>query len=252
MTHPAPSQRVRFSMARLEAWAPDVTTAEQWDEWLRGQRPIRESGEPPLSQMPAMLRRHVGRLGRLSCEVAYRALGELSNVPMVFCSRYGEVHRSVDLLTTLAKTEDLSPTSFGLSVHNAIPGLFSMARKETANAIAIAGGDESAEFGVVEACSLLADGAPQVLLVVADCPLPSIYDGFVDHDPVALAWACLMVPAAEDAVTLEWESREDSVDGSAATRLPPAQVGALRFLLGRERDFVQVGDHRQWRWSRDG
>lgn len=249
MTHPAPSQRVQFSIARLEAWAPDVATADQWEEWIRGERAIGETGEPALSQMPAMLRRHAGRLGRLSCDVAYRVLGDLTNVPMVFCSRYGEVHRSVDLLTLLANAQDLSPTSFGLSVHNAIVGLFSMARKDTANAIAIAAGDESAEFGIVEACTLLADGASAVLLVVADCPLPSIYDGFVDHDPVALAWACLMVPAAEDAVTLEWETRDD--DGHSAERLPSAQVGALRFLLGREREFVQGGDHRLWRWRRD-
>lgn len=251
MTHPAPSQRVRFSVARLEAWAPEVTTADQWDEWLRGARAIGESGEPALPQMPAMLRRHVGRLGRLSCEVIYRALGDLSGVPIVFCSRYGELQRSVDLLNALARDQDLSPTSFGLSVHNAIVGLFAMARKETANTIAIAAGDESAEFGIIEACSLLADGAAQVLLVVVDCPLPSIYDGFVDHDPVALAWASLMVPAAENAITLEWESCDDDDFDSGAIRLPPAQVGALRFLLGTEREFVQSGDHRRWRWRRD-
>ena len=58
-----------------------------------------------------------------------------------------------------------------------------------------------------------------------------------------------MVPAAEDAVTLEWETRDD--DGHSAERLPSAQVGALRFLLGREREFVQGGDHRLWRWLRD-
>ena len=82
-------------------------------------------------------------------------------MPTVFCSRHGEVSRSVDLLMDLAKAEPLSPTSFGLSVHNATAGLFSIARSDHTNSIALAAGQSSVEHAVIEACGLLADGEPR-------------------------------------------------------------------------------------------
>jgi hypothetical protein len=82
-----------------------------------------------------MLRRRAGFLSKMALEVAYQCLGEQIDVPTVFCSRHGEAARSVDLLLDLAKGEPLSPTSFGLSVHNATGGLFSIARRDHANAL---------------------------------------------------------------------------------------------------------------------
>ena len=108
----------------------------------------------------------------MACDVAYRALDGAVGVPIVFCSRYGETARSVELLRSLAEHAALSPTAFSLSVHNSVAGLLSIARHDTANSIAIAAGEASAAHGVIEACGLMADGAEQVLVVVADAPLP--------------------------------------------------------------------------------
>jgi hypothetical protein len=62
---------------------------------------------------------------------------------------------------------------FGLAVHNASAGLFSIARADRANHIALAAGPATIEHAVIEACGLLADGAPMVLLVACDAPLPA-------------------------------------------------------------------------------
>lgn len=248
MTHQSNPCGVSFNVARFEAWAPGMSTAGDWHAWACGERTIGSQGEPALQQMPPMLRRHAGRLGRLACEAGYRALGDATGVPVVFCSRYGEVDRSVELLSALAAGASLSPTSFALSVHNAIPGLFAMARRDTGNCVSIAAGDESAAFGVVEACGLLADGADQVLLVFADCPLPSVYEEFADVDPVAFAWAGLLAPAGHAAARLEWRAADSP---PAAGRRPPAALTALRFLLGHERELIQISNGREWRWHRD-
>lgn len=245
---PLPSpQRVTFSIARIEAWAPGVSTPAEWRAWSCGELLIGSEGDPALQQMPAMLRRHAARLGRLSCEVAYRALDDAVGIPIVFCSRYGEMDRSVKLLTALAEGAELSPTSFGLSVHNAIAGLFAIARHDTSNCIALAGGDESTEFGILEACGLLADGADRVLLVVADLPLPPIYEAFVDVDPVAFAWACLLVPAGETPFSVEWHA---AVTPPPATQQPPAAIKALQFLLGDEPELRRSAGSRDWLWRR--
>ncbi len=266
--------QVSFSIAQLEAWAPGVTNANEWREWANGSRTIERAGEPALQQMPPMLRRHAGRLGRLACSPAYGTLGDLRDVPMVFSARYGEVSRSVELLSALSAGDELSPTTFGLSVHNAVPGLFSMARKETANSISLAAGEDCAEAGVIEACGLLDDGAEQVLLVVADCPLPPIYEQFEDTTPTAFGWSCLILPPINDLVSLSWFDTDQIV----SRENEPGPLLALKVLMGHRREIYrpaspvsqkvhsdpsntphqQVGQkvhsdtkHRTWRWSRN-
>lgn len=264
MTRQLAPHQVRFSIGQLNAWAPGVTTVAEWQEWARGERTIEHSGEPALHQMPAMLRRHAGRLGRIACTPAYETLRELRDLPMVFSSRYGDVSRSVELLTALSAEEELSPTTFGLSVHNAVPGLFSMARKETANSISLSAGDECAEYGVIEACGLLADGAEQVLLLVADCPLPQIYQEYEDTEPFAYGWSCLIKPPSVDILTLSW--LDNGPINFPLTNSWPGPLAALSVLLGEFNEITRssaVGQnvssdtklnplaHRVWHWSRN-
>jgi Beta-ketoacyl synthase, N-terminal domain len=250
MSRPPAQHHTSFSVVSIAAWAPGVTTESDWAEWHRGTREIASSGEPALQQMQPLLRRHAGRLGRLACSVGYDALAGQTDIPVVFSSRYGEVSRSVELLSALAAHEELSPASFGLSVHNAITGLFSMARKDTANSIALAAGDDSAEYGVIEACSLLADGAPLVLLVVADVPLPSIYAAFADTAPEAFAWACLLSSPASAPLCLEWEdTTSQSPELRAGNPRPsPGALAVLPFLQGHETVCVRDSGTRRWRW----
>jgi hypothetical protein len=59
--------------------------------------------------------------------------GADSDVPLVFASRHGDVARSMDLLGALVSDQPLSPTGFGLSVHNAIAALYSIARGHRGN-----------------------------------------------------------------------------------------------------------------------
>ena len=117
------TQGVSFSIARHAAWAPGLTTAEEWAQWAQAPFAIAAGAEPGVKMMPPMLRRRAGPLGKMALEVAYQCLDGRSDVPSVFCSRHGEVARAVDLLTDLAHGEPLSPTAFGMAVHNATADL---------------------------------------------------------------------------------------------------------------------------------
>lgn len=243
---------VVFSIARHAAWAPRLTTRERWAEWAREPWDIAVGEEPKVAAMPAMLRRRAGFLGRMALEVAYACLGEQRDVPTVFCSRHGEVARAVELLGDLARGEPLSPTAFGLAVHNASAGLFSIARADRANHVALAGGTSTIEHAVIEACGQLADGAPMVLLVACDTALPDGLRQFEDCDeqPWAFAWA--LAPAgsgAPETLRLSWRAHHAQEAVQDPSR-KPGGLALLRFLHGGAASLVRDAGGKRWTWSR--
>jgi hypothetical protein len=240
-------QGVHFSIASHAAWAPGIDTPEGWHAWAHSHSAISGNNEPGVRAMPPMLRRRAGILGKMALEVAYQCMGARTNIPTIFCSRHGEVSRSIELLADLANDVPLSPTAFGLSVHNAIGGLFSIARTDHANNIALAAGKSSVEHAVIEACGLLADGEPSVLLVVYDCALPSIYANFADEDLQPFAWAWLMESRAENAISLSWEAA--SADGENDKRQLCGGLEILRFHLRQDKELHRVCDGKKWSWA---
>ena len=236
---------LRFSIIAHSAWAPGIITPDEWQHWAQSPTRIGEGADPAVKAMPAMLRRRAGSLGKMALEVAYTCLDGRTDVPTVFCSRHGEVARAVDLLGELAKGEALSPTAFGLAVHNASAGLFSIARTDRANHIALAGGAATIEHGVIEACGLLADGAPMVLLVAYDCPLPAIFSYFEDCDEQPFAWAWLMTAPKDDVLSLQFEP------ASGESSSLPSALDLLRFQLSKETRHERVSGAHRWTWTRD-
>ncbi|MDB5854508.1 MAG: 3-oxoacyl-ACP synthase [Herminiimonas sp.] len=242
---------VRFSIVSHAAWAPGLETEDAWRAWSRSHASLPECGvEPPLAALPPMQRRRLGLLGKMVFEVAFTCLNGRTGVPIVFCSRHGEVGRSVNLLRGLSAGEPLSPTSFALSVHNGIAGLLSIAHGDTANHVAVAGGLSSVEHAVIEACGLLADGEPAVLLIVYDCPLPPEYAPFKEPNEAAFAWAWLMEPAGDDAFGLTWlplplQPREPDRENISCGGLD-----AFRFFMGDQPRMTREAGANAWEWSR--
>ncbi|MQQ99354.1 3-oxoacyl-ACP synthase [Glaciimonas sp. GS1] len=222
--------------------------------------------EPEVAAMPAMLRRRAGFIGKMALEVAYRCLAGRTDVPVVFCSRHGECQRSVALLTDLVRDEPLSPTTFSLSVHNAAAGLLSIGRHDQANHCALSGGDSGVEYGVIEACSLLADGASEVLIVVYDGILPEVFLQYQDNSEQPFAWAWLISSAENhnDVFSLSWGADTTDADGLSNLQTveqkarQPAGLDVLRFQLNchsqqaKHNELIRIVDHRRWHWRHHG
>lgn len=149
--------------------------------------------------------------------------------------------RSVSLLRQLAQGEPLSPTVFSLSVHNANSAVYSIARDDRANYSAVSAGPCSAAAGLCEALGLLADGAPQVLVVSTESALPEPYRLFETRALPLRAWAVLI----ETGVELRLEATP--IQPGAQHELPP-DLAALHFLVGTAPALQQSG----WHWSRHG
>ena len=226
-----------------------METEEAWRAWADASYVIAGRNDAPVKAMPPMLRRRAGFLGKMALEVAYQCLGQRVDVPTVFASRHGDAVRSVDLLSDLAKDMPLSPTSFGLSVHNATGGLFSIARGDRASNMALAAGRSTIEHAAIEACGMLAEGEPEVLLVAYECSLPTPYCSFQDCHEQPFAWAWLIRPPADEAISLTWSAALEH-DSSSCERLP-AGLEILRFYLRKDPTLKRRSDRRWWLWSRD-
>ncbi|WP_253895120.1 beta-ketoacyl synthase chain length factor [Corallococcus exercitus] len=242
-----------FSVQRWAAWAPGLVNPASWETWLAKPHPLPAEGTPALSAMPAMMRRRVDRLGRIALQAAYDAHVDAPDAPVLFASRYGDLGRSVELLTQLARSEPLSPTSFSLSVHNAIGALYSIARGDTSAYGAIAAGEETVEAAFTEACGLLADGVPRVMVVVYDEPVPTPWEHFARDVAFPHAWACLVsASTGPDAIHLGCATgpSEAPVTRQGPDALP-ADLHVLRFLVSGTSRWEHATGGRRWRWERN-
>lgn len=243
------SNQVQFSIVSHAAWAPGLATNAAWIEWARTPYFIEGSEQAPVALMPAMLKRRAGFLGKMALEVAYQCVDGQTQVPTVFCSRHGDVARALELLRNVVDNEPMSPTSFGLAVHNANAGLFSIARQDQANQCALAAGQCTVEHGVIEACGLLADGADKVLLVVYDTSLPEVYRPYLDCAEQPHAWAWMMVRAKDAVMRLVWAATDAADDCPAPETAMPASLAVWQFYMNQAPLFERVAGRRVWRWS---
>ncbi|MES2611816.1 MAG: beta-ketoacyl synthase chain length factor [Pseudomonadota bacterium] len=249
--------RAAFAVRAWAAIAPGLQSQEQWLQWAKA--PVCPVGDTAveLPHVPAMARRRLGHLAKMAVSVADSVLPpeERADIPVVWASRYGDADKALSLLRSQALDEPLSPTAFGLSVHNAVGAQHSILRGMHANAVCLASSHCAPEAGIVEAVGLLSDAAQdaaEVLLVCYDEVLPPDYAGFHDEPAAEYAWAALLAPlqAGEEGFVLRALDDGAPQGGGQAVALPHG-LDALHFLLQAERqNLVHTHASGQWMWER--
>ncbi len=234
----------QFSVRAWSAFAPGLDSETDWQAWAsRPQLPVGDD-VPALAEMPAMQRRRLERLGRMALQVAWRCQPEAGpDLPLVFASRHGDIGRTFEMLTDLARGEPLSPTHFGLSTHNAIAAQYSIARALTGNYIVVSGNPEAPEAALFEALALIADGAGEVLVVVYDGPIPAKYAGFQDEPECFYAWAWRVGAPRADLPVYSLDPGEGAAPASGL----PHGLDVLRFFLSGEPQLRAPRSGRCWR-----
>lgn len=135
-----------------------------------------ESGHSEyISTVPRMLKRRLSPLARIVFSAIHQCIGEHTNIPIVFSSTHGELAKSFRMMEMIEKGEEISPTAFSLSVHNAIAGLFSIAYKNKLQSTVLAAGEEGIAAAFIEALGMLEEGQDEVLIVYYDEPLVKFY-----------------------------------------------------------------------------
>lgn len=231
-----------FWIEQWRAWAPGLDSTADWCAWQQAPCALPDNGEQPdVSFLPALQRRRLSRLARMAFHVAWPLAESAGPMPLVFVSRHGETSRTLAILEDLAHDEPLSPTQFSLSVHNAIVGLWSIQRGDTSEMTALAAAGDGLELALLEASTLLGEGAPGALLIVAEEAPPQLYAPFIDDVPFPYAVALLLRPGQD------WHLQLSTGSGPRSTW--PHALELVRALCGGTNSLQHHWKNRQWNWS---
>jgi hypothetical protein len=240
---------IDLAVERWRAWAPGVEDESDWAAWSSDPRALQDTGEQPACDFVApMQRRRLSRLARIVMHTAWPLCADDEQLPFVYASRHGETTRTFAMLDEIGREAPLSPTQFGLSVHNAIAGQWSILRDQRGESVAIAGEADTFEHAMVEAAALLGDGAPAVVVVVAEERPAAAYDGWIHDVPFSYAVALRLAHADAAVAGPRWRlSLRGNTEDVAAAEGPHA----LRFVRALH-DRATL-DHpwktRRWTWQ---
>lgn len=235
---------ITFDISQWRAWAPGLQTPDQWQRWaVDGETTEEASTAPDVSFLPALQRRRLSNLARMAFAVGWPLAEDYPELALVFVSRHGETPRTFTILSELAERQPLSPTQFSLSVHNAIIGLWSILRGETSEMTALAAAGDGFEQGLLEAAGLLHDGAPAVLLIVAEEQPPDAYRPRIKDVPFAYALGLLITPGHQ------WQLALEPTAQPSAAALPHA-LDWLRASLNGQQALIHTWKQRTWTWRR--
>jgi len=232
-----------FGIKNWAAWSPAIKTNEEWLAWSK--KPFSPAGSesPKVEEMQSINRRRLKRLGSMALSVAYRL--PHTNAPIIFCSKYGEIDRCFGLLKELTETGVVSPQSFSLAVHNAIPSLYTIDRKINSNVIAISS-DAGVFSALLEAQGLLASGEESVRIIVAEEPIPEAYQKYCNFVGESYAYVIDLESLGDISIGFN-VSQGSGIDSSELS----TNLNVLQFLLGSKKNYTASIGNVFWQIRRD-
>jgi hypothetical protein len=195
-----------------------------------------------LAYIEPMLRRRLSPLARATLHVARRCVNELDSIQLVYASRHGELQRTVELLSSLATEEVMSPTAFGLSVLNSVPGIFSIARGDFSPSTAISAAEETFGFGLIDAMARARVSRQPVLYLYADAPAPSPLCSQPADPADFLVTGMLLDPDVQPWLTV---ATRTVIEDAACE---PQAVSCMRAIAGSATSWSSGS--RRWTWAR--
>ncbi|SIT48546.1 3-oxoacyl-(ACP) synthase [Paraburkholderia piptadeniae] len=221
----------------------------RWSSW-----PAVAAVAPDLGFIEPMVRRRLSTLSRVALKVAHDCAADHPNVRIVFASRHGELRRTTDILRNISAGEPVSPTSFSLSVLNAMTGVFGISRGDRTAASALSAGAETLGYALLEAHAQYAtDPSTPVLLVYADEPADPAY-GTIEEEVHGGALAILLgdsaatgrLSCARKAVT---NAATDTPQEAPSGTVFATQSQAVHHCLDTRTAAQWRGEHAAWTWS---
>ena len=224
-----------------KAISGSISENQQWSEYFSQPSAFDEvkNSFPELSLLPAMQRRRLSPFAKLALAPAL-ALDPDHKLPTIFSSQHGDLMKTSALLDDIVNQQDLSPTKFSLSVHNAASGLYGIYTKNRQATTAIAAGNDTLHMAIVEAYGQLQSGEhDEIIVIYTENTTPAEYDEFIDPvTPISLALH-LTVNSGEK-FCLDYDLTDTTENSNQALEL-------VRYLLSKNADSVI---DKRWFWTK--
>lgn len=245
------SKEFDFVVRKWNAWVPGFNN----QEYRQNQQDNRHTFQTEKASLPAhvpkALQRRLSPLARAVFNATDGCVDDVTT-PIVFSSAHGEVNKSLEMLKDMQRGEEVSPTAFSLSVHNAISGLFSIANNNHQEITVLAPGQDGIAMVFLEALGILQErrnNTDEVLIVLYDEPLsdfyPSLSIGLKAPTSCALA---IKIALSGKGLPLQLQRSAEHRHDSGEHAL---QIFAFLEFLTSENTTLQLGNHRQsWIWHK--
>lgn len=238
---------MKFAIAAWRAVSPYHHEEHDWRLWVKQGQSLVDLSQKEgwdLSFLPVMKRRRLSMAARQAFAAAWPLVPEPSACPIVFVSHDGEVNRSFQLWRDLLSDEGVSPTSFALSVHNAIVGQWSLLRHDMSESVAVCARENGLEIGIVEACGLLSEGEAQVLVVVVEEP---IKDDDVQAVKAPFPFALALLLTQGEDCCLSYQPAEEQADHEHVYY--SSSLHWITQQIGQQKSWQQPAAAGYWDWQ---
>ena len=229
---------------------------QKWNVWppiASDPATEKQTQKEMLASIPKMLKRRLSPLARVVFCAAIPCMPENNQFPSIFSSVHGELAKSFAMMKQIEAGDEISPTAFSLSVHNAIAGLFSMVFKNNRESTVVASGEEGMAGAFIEALGLLQEGEKQVLMVLYDEPLVPFYPSapyqLSTDNSCAIA---LLISGSGEGIPLSLKYLADLIhDDSNEGGEQPLQIPLfIDFLVSSQKKLTVQASNHSWCWEK--
>ena len=238
----------KFVLSKWNAWAPGINDREDWVKWSKGDLVLQQGKVIVPDSVPKMLQRRLSPLAKAVFNSAGKCLETGELIPTVFSSSHGEICKSLEMLKAIQAGDEVSPTAFSLSVHNAIAGLFSIVYSNQQEITVIAPGQEGIAPAFIEGLGILQEGADAVLLILYDEPIADFYPvSPFNLNSDSMCALTLRIALTGKGLPLQLSRRSITRDDGEQ---PIQLLAFLRFLLTEDRILNLGNGAHSWRWQK--
>jgi len=246
---------MQFKLKAISAIAPNINLSAANDadqamiNWaLNPTFDETQTDVPKLDFIPMMQRRRLSKFAKLCC-YSLNQLGLEQHHQMVFVSRFGDLQKTNALIEEAAKGEDLSPAQFGLSVHNAVAGQFSIFTGNQQPSTTISAGEDSFHQGLIDAYARLhQSNDDEIVMVCTEGVPPEKYRPYITEQLIEHSVAVVLSKSQGTDIELSFDINAQPMP----TKQPlPQALAFLAWWCNNDKSATSVitSATKRWHWQ---
>lgn len=243
---------MEIHIEKCAAWCGNLRTSQDWQQWALGNIEYQDEDDlPALKEIPAMQRRRLSKFAKLTMQCVLEIVDEESDLPCVFSSRHGDLHKTSKLIEDVAQKSDLSPTHFGLSVHNAVAGLYSIFSNNKQPMTATSAGEDSLLMALVDGYAKLeSQQLDKILVVYTDEVVPEKYSPYVSDAEKTISAAFILTRhKSEQSFTLNFKPQKNEINTKSKLAIFQP-LAFLSFMYGKDTQVSIDSSRYEWHLSK--